>query len=232
MDSSGSQESFIKPHLRALQEFLRTVLTPRDKAFVISFANSIRLVSDYSGDARYHVTALEQFGKAHDVSSYPIVGPRERRILGTAFYDAIYYGATQIMQNAERGHHALIVFSDGEDNSSAHHMLDAIEAAQSNNVLLFTIRYTEAKQGMLNARNKYGIGVMQRIALETGGLDFDGQGAGLLDGFRQIGDQLRSSYELAYHTSNPPGGKTFHKILIRPRQPDLNVRSKTGYYGL
>ena len=73
-----------------------------------------------------------------------MVGPRERRILGTAFYDAIFYGSTQMMQNMERGRRALIIFSDGEDNSSAHHMMEAIEAAQTNDVLLFTIRYTES----------------------------------------------------------------------------------------
>src|SRR5215467_12121320 len=31
MDMSGSQHSFVKSHLKDLQEFLRTVLTPRDK---------------------------------------------------------------------------------------------------------------------------------------------------------------------------------------------------------
>ena len=135
-----------------------------------------------------------------------------------------------MMQNVERGRRALIVFSDGEDNSSAHHMMEAIEAAQANDVLLFTIRYTEVRDGRLNARNKYGMSVMERIARETGGADFDGTGKGLVNGFRQIDEQLRSSFELAYHTSNPAGDKTFHKIVIKPKQPGLTVRSKTGYY--
>jgi Ca-activated chloride channel family protein len=230
MDMSGSQQSFVKPHLKDLQAFLHTVLSPLDKAFVLAFANSLRLVSDYSESGKYHVTALEQFDKARDRSEYPIVGPQERRILGTAFYDAIFYGSTQMMQSVDHGRRALIVFSDGEDNSSAHHMMETIEAAQANDVLLFTIRYTETNNGRLNARNKYGIGVMERIARETGGLDFDGQGRGLTEGFRQIGEQLRSSYEMAYHTSNPAGDRTFHKITIKPRQAGLTVRAKTGYY--
>lgn len=230
MDMSGSQHSFVKPHLKDLQEFLHTVLTPRDKAFVMAFSNTLRLVSDYSESGKYHVRALEQFDKAKDRSEYPLVGPMERRILGTAFYDAIYYGSTQMMQNVERGRRALVVFSDGEDNSSAHHMMETVEAAQAGDVLLFTIRYTENYGGHLNARNKYGMGVMERIARETGGMDYDGQGRGLSEGFRQIGEQLRSSYEMAYHTSNPAGDKTFHKITIKPRQPGLTVRAKTGYY--
>ncbi|HXK05382.1 MAG TPA: VWA domain-containing protein [Verrucomicrobiae bacterium] len=230
MDVSGSQQSFIKPHHKDLQAFLKTVLGPQDKAFLVAFANRIVLVSDYTGSGRELVEALGGFEHERNRFDYPIVGPSELRILGTAFYDAIYYCSTQMMQNIDRGRRALIVFSDGEDNSSAHHMLDAIEAAQANDVLLFTIRYTEVRNGRLNARNKYGTSVMERLARETGGANFDGQGKGLVDGFKEIGEQLRSSYELGYHTSNPPGDRTFHKIAIRCRQPGLIVRAKTGYY--
>ena len=234
MDVSGSQQSFIKPHLKDLQSFLKTVLSKRDKAFLMTFANRLSLISDYTDSSKDLVDELKDFQHERNPrnrSTYPIVGPGEFRILGTAFYDAIYYGSTQMMQNIDRGRRALIIFSDGEDNSSAHHMLDAIEAAQANDVLLFTIRYTElSRDGRINARNKYGISVMERLARETGGLDFDGEGKGLVEGFKQIGEQLRASYELAYHTSNPPGDKTFHKIVIRSKQPNLTVRAKTGYY--
>lgn len=230
MDVSGSQQSFLKPHHNDLQAFLKTVLRPQDRAFLVCFGNNLRLMSDYSNSAKDLVDALKEFDKGKKVEDFPLLGPREHRVLGTAFYDAIFHSSTQMMQNAERGRRALIVFSDGEDNSSAHHMLDAIEAAQANDVLLFTIRYTEVRNGRLNARNKYGMSVMERIARETGGADFDGRGKGLLDGFRQIGEQLRSSFEIAYHTSNPAGDKTFHKIVIKPKQPGLTVRAKTGYY--
>jgi len=231
MDVSGSQQSFIKPHHKDLQTFLKTVLGLKDKAFLLAFANRIVLVSDYTGSAKELVDALGGYEHEKNHHDYPIVGPPEFRVLGTAFYDAIYYSSTQMMQNIDRGRRALIIFSDGEDNSSAHHMLEAIEAAQANDVLLFTIRYTETRRdGRLTARNKYGTSVMERIAHETGGADFDGQGKGLVDGFKQIGEQLRGSYELAYHTSNPPGDKTFHKIVIRPKLPDLTVRAKSGYY--
>jgi len=230
MDVSGSQQSFLKPHHDDLQGFLKTVLRSQDHAFLVCFANRLRLMADHTNSARELVDALRAFGKGRNIEDFPQLGPPEHRLLGTAFYDAIYYSSTQMMQNVERSRRALIVFSDGEDNSSAHHMMEAIEAAQTNDVLLFTIRYTEVRDGRLNARNKYGTSVMDRIAHETGGAAFDGTGKGLLDGFRQIDEQLRSSYELAYHTSNPPGDRTFHKIAIKPRRPGLTVRAKTGYY--
>jgi len=231
MDVSGSQQSFIKPHHNDLQAFLKTVLQPQDRAFLVCFGNNLRLMSDHSNSAKDLVDSLREFERGKHVDEFPIIGPREHRVLGTAFYDAIFYSATQMMRNIERSRRALIIFSDGEDNSSAHHMMEAIEAAQANDVLLFTIRYTEMRDGRLNARNKYGISVMERIARETGGADFDGTGKGLVNGFHQIDEQLRSSFELAYHTSNPPGDKTFHKIVIKPKQPGLTVRAKTGYYG-
>jgi Ca-activated chloride channel family protein len=82
----------------------------------------------------------------------------------------------------------------------------------------------------LTSRNKYGASVMTRIAAETGGADFDAREKSLASDFEQIGEQLRSAYELAYHSSNTSGADTFHKISIRPKDASLTVRAKTGYY--
>ncbi|MDE3166605.1 MAG: VWA domain-containing protein [Acidobacteriota bacterium] len=230
MDISGSQESFVKPHLRDLQAFLKSVLRPQDKAYLMAFANRLSLVCDYTGSAQVLVQSLQEFQRARSPGEFPMVGPRELRVLGTAFYDAIYYGSTQMMRNVERGRRALIVFSDGEDNSSAHNMMDAIEAAQANDVIIFAIRYTEARKGEYNARNKYGISVMERIARETGGAGFDGRERDLADSFVRIGETLRSGYELAYHTANSPGDGAFHKIAIRVKREGAAVRARSGYY--
>lgn len=241
VDVSGSQESFIKPHRKDLETFLKTTLGSRDRAFLVCFGNRIRLAHDYSSSAAELSQALADFhrggpakpkGKHTETpyALYPELGPRETRILGTAFYDAIYYSIAERLTGTEEGRRALILFSDGEDNSSAHHMLEAIEAAQSSDVLLFSVRYTEAPHGHLNARNKYGIGVMGRIAHETGGADFDAGAGRLADDFRRIGEQLRGSYELAFHSTNPVNDHTFRKLSIRPKQMGLTVVAKTGYY--
>ena len=109
-------------------------------------------------------------------------------------------------------------------------MLDTIETAQANDVLLFAVRYTEVRNGVWNARNKYGMRVMERLARETGGADFDAREKGLARNLDEIGEQLRCSYELAYHTTNPVSDATFHKITIRASRPGLVIRAKTGYY--
>ena len=148
-DMSGSQEPFVKSHEHDLKTFLKEVLTPRDRAFLICFGNHLRVASDFSASANELVDGLKRFDKkAQDM---PEIGPREHRVLGTAFYDALYYSITEKISNLESGRRALIVFSDGEDNSSAHHMLDAIESAQAENVVIFGIRYTERdKEGTID----------------------------------------------------------------------------------
>ena len=228
VDFSGSQEPFVKNHRRDLETFLKRVLGPNDRAFLLCFGNRLRLLRDFSQSPQDLAGALEAFGKGKQ--QYPELGPVEHRVLGTAFYDAVYYSIRARLADAEQGRRALIIFSDGEDNSSAHHMLDAIEMAQSNDVLLFAVRYTDAKNGRLNARNKYGQSVMERLARETGGADFDARAKDLALHFDEIAEQLRSSYGLAYHSSNPVSDGTFRKISIRVKTPGLKARAKTGYY--
>jgi len=231
-DISGSQEHFIKRHEHDVKTFLKDTLTPRDRAFLVCFGNRIRLMSDFSPSPNDLLDGLRQFDPKHRdrLRDFPELGPHEIRKLGTAFYDALYYGTTTKLATVDSGRRALVVFSDGEDNSSAHHMLETIEAAQTENVVIFGIRYTETRRGVLTARNKYGTGVMARISLETGGADFDAENDDLRKSFREIGEQLRSSYELAYHSAKPLRDGTFHKLVIRSKRPDLVVRTKTGYF--
>ena len=241
-DVSGSQEPFLKRHHHDLDTFLKNVLTERDQAFLVCFGNRIRLVSDFSSKRAPLMDNLKDFDGKQRGGPYRELGPRERRVLGTAFYDALYHAtsylatghtAAEELESAERGRRALIVFSDGEDNSSAHHMLDAIEAAQSADAVVYGIRYTEIGKHGMNARNKYGISVMNRIAHDTGGRDFDAQETDMKRAFAEIGEELRSSYELAYHapdvTSNPDG--TFHKLVVRAKRPGVVIRAKAGYFG-
>jgi Ca-activated chloride channel family protein len=230
VDISGSQGAFIKQHRKDVRTFLTEVLGPLDRAFLLCFANHPRLITEYKSSAKYLVDALQGFEDARNKNIYPMLGPIEIRTAGTAFYDALYHTANQMMANTEMGRKAILVFSDGEDNASAHHMMDAIEIAQSNNVLLFCLRYTDLRDGRWTARNKYGAGVMERLARETGGGDFDATEKGLAENFRLIGEQLRSAYELGYHSTNPDRDGTFRKLRIHVKRPGLIVRAKTGYY--
>jgi Ca-activated chloride channel homolog len=227
VDFSGSQDQFSKQHEHDLQIFLRDILGPQDRAFLVCFGNHVRLVSDFSQSGTEMLARLDKYRK--DNSHFPELGPKEKRELGTAFYDSIYYPVTEKLGD-ETGRRALLVFSDGEDNSSSHDMMTTIEAAQSANVQVYTIRYTEKEHGNLTARNKYGIRVMDRIAKETGGQHIDAEATDPKTYFGRIAEELRSSYELAYYPTNPVRDDTFRKIAIRCRKPGVVIRSRTGYF--
>src|SRR5450432_2404608 len=61
MDVSGSQESFVRPHSKDLESFLKKVLGPDDRAFLLCFGNRVRLVSDYSSSGNARVSAVREF---------------------------------------------------------------------------------------------------------------------------------------------------------------------------
>ena len=164
-------------------------------------------------------------GKKH----FPELGPEEDRELGTAFYDSIYYSVTEKLAQAG-GRQAILMFSDGEDNSSSHNMMQAIETAQAANVVFYAIRYTEMHHGKMNARNKYGISVMDRAAKETGGAHIDARETNPHEYFRQIAEELRTSYEIAYYPANKSKDASFRKIVIKPKQDSIKIRTKTGYF--
>jgi Ca-activated chloride channel family protein len=228
VDASGSQEHFSKKHERDLEIFLKRVLGPQDRVFLLCFGNHLRLVSDFTQSGEEVIRNLKEYEKS--MGRFPEIGPREDRELGTAFYDSIYYSVVEKLQN-ESGRKALLIFSDGEDNSSSHDMMTTLETAQGANVLLYTIRYTETKRnGELTARNKYGIKVMDRLAKDSGGAHIDAKEMDPKEYFQQIADELRTSYTLGYYPTNPMKDENFRRITVRAKQEGIKVRTKSGYF--
>lgn len=227
VDASGSQDHFSKQHKNDLEVFFKDVLGPKDRVFLVGFGNHIRLVSDFSQSGGDLLEQWKQYQKS--TGRFPELGPREDRDLGTAFYDSIFYSVTEKLAQ-ENGRRAILLFSDGEDNSSSHNMMTAIETAQSENVVVYAIRYTDKEHGKLTARNKYGISVMDRVARETGGADIDAETTDAHVYFRQIAEELRTSYELGYYPTDPLKDNSFRKIVIKPKREGVKVRAKTGYF--
>lgn len=228
VDFSGSQNPFLKAHHADLEAFLASVLGEKDRAFLLCFGDHLRLVSDFSSSPSRLMAGLQAYEKG--IRGYPELGPEEDREGGAAFFDAIYYSTEEILRKAAPGRKALIVFSDGEDNSSAHNMMETLETAQENDGVFYGVRYTNVKNGKLNSHNKYGTSVMARLAQDTGGADFDARRTDMATEFKLIGEQLRSSYELAYQSTNPASDGLFRKISVVVKRPEVTVRAKSGYY--
>ncbi len=229
VDVSGSQNKFLKQHNQDVAKFLTTVLRPSDQAFAVCFGNHLRLVSEPTSDASSIMEGFERFQKGS--RHFPEIGPQEDRDLGTALYDALYYSITEKLKTAGERRRALVVFSDGEENSSEHDLLDVIEAAQNTDTVVYCIRYTQEAHGELTARNKYGARVMRHISNLSGAADFDALTVRLDTVFEKISEELRAMYQIGYVSSNGhPHDGSFRKLTIRCKQPESIVRAKTGYY--
>jgi Ca-activated chloride channel family protein len=228
VDVSGSQDKFLKQHNRDVEQFLKLVLGPADRTVAICFGNHLRLVSDATSSVAGVMDGLRKFVKGD--RQFPEIGPKENRDLGTALYDALYFTTSEKLKRAEERRRAIVLFSDGEDNSSEHDLLDAIEEAQNNDTIVYCIRYTHAEHGKLNARNRYGMRVMKHLADLSGGRDFDALESDLGEVFAQIGEELHSLYSIAYVSTNPKHDGSFRKLTIRCKRSGTVVRAKSGYY--
>jgi len=228
IDESGSQDKFVKEHQKDIEAFLKQVLEPNDQAFALCFGNHLRLVSDPSSSPSAIMDGIRSFDKGN--MDFPEIGPKEERELGTALYDAVFFSITEKLATIHQRRKVLVVFSDGEENSSEHDLLDAIETAQNADVLLYAIRYTEMKHGKMDARDRYGMRALDHLTTQTGGKTFDFHATNLKQDFAEITGDLRSLYDLAYQSTNPTRDGTYRKVVIQATRPGLSVRARTGYY--
>jgi Ca-activated chloride channel family protein len=201
IDASGSQEKFVKEHQKDIEAFLHQVLEPNDQAFALCFGNHLRLVSDVTAPAPAIMDGIRAFDKGN--MDFPEIGPKEERELGTALYDAVFFSITEKLAAIRQRRKVLLIFSDGEENSSEHNLFDAIGAAQNAGVLIYAVRYTELKRGKMDARDRYGVRALDHLTTQTGGKTFDFHETKLKQDFNEIAGDLRSLYDVSYQSTNP-----------------------------
>lgn len=229
VDASSSQDKFIHQHLHDIQMFLTNVLEPQDSVFALCFGDHLRIAADFTSSPAAVAEGIERYNKSY--ASAAEVEPDETRSGGSAVYDAIYAGVTEKLAAGPARRKALILFTDGEENSSAHDEIDAIAAAQDHDTLLYAIRYTApGKHGKLTADNRHGATALHHMTEQTGGADFDALHSDLAEDFAEIGAELRSLYSIGYYSTNKRHDDTFRKVVVETRTPGLVVRAKSGYY--
>src|SRR5580700_5447263 len=62
-DMSGSQEHFVKQHEHDIRTFLKDVLTPKDRAFLVCFGNHLRLAADFTASGSELMDGLKHLEK-------------------------------------------------------------------------------------------------------------------------------------------------------------------------
>lgn len=231
VDASDSQSKFYKRHRNDIEKFLKTVVGPQDQVFSICFGDHLRLTNDDTASAATVLDGLQKFDKGD--RDFPELAAEDKREDqsggGTALYDAIYYSIEQKLAQAQGRRRALVLFTDGEENASAHDLLDAIDAARENDTLVFAIRYTDQKETH-TPHARQGVAALHHLAVETGGADFDALHIDVSEAFGQIAENLRSLYSIAYHSTHRQRDGSFHRVQITTVDGDYTVRARTGYY--
>jgi VWFA-related protein len=212
IDASNSIRDRFKFEQQSAIEFLNETIRPRyDQAFVIGFDVEPEVTQDFTDN-------LELLGD----------GIRALRPGGgTAMYDALYYACRdKLLKSPQTSEvrRAIILVSDGDDNSSHVTREEAIEMALRANTIVYTISTNFPGGGN-------GDKVLQRIAEATGGRAFEPfQLTDVANAFAQIQDDLRSQYELAYRPANFAHDGRYRTIAITALHKGLRVRSRSGYY--
>jgi Ca-activated chloride channel family protein len=144
---------------------------------------------------------------------------------GTALYDAIAESLTQL--GRRQGRKAVVVFSDGEDQSS-HLSMDAIvRMVGENDATVFSVGQGRAtRDGPLQK-------VLKRLADVSGGRAFFTQDINELDeAFKRILDELSHQYLMAYPPTNAKRDGTWRKISVNVAGKGYKVRARQGYFAV
>lgn len=221
IDISGSEQYSLPEEKSAASQFLRSIVRPmKDMVAIVAFRDEVILIQDFT-------STLERLNRALDSARYTprTTTDNTSTFGGTSLYDAIYV-VCQDLLTRQAGRHTIIVFTDGEDTTSHYRLSDAIDRAWRSEVTIYAIG--------IGDRFRFGIneGVLKKLSQETGGRAyFPKNPDDLAQAFRQIEDELRSQYLVAYYTSNPAPDGTFRRIEIRlPGRKDLRIRHRPGYY--
>jgi VWFA-related protein len=237
IDSSGSQMRVLDMEKEVGGSFLESTLRPKDEAFVISFDVDINLLQDFTSSVsrlRHALNEAKINNGGVGCSGGPIgpqgpipcssTGPR-----GTALYDAVYLASHDEFAH-EVGRKAMILLTDGEDQGSRLKIKDAIEAAQKADAICYVLLI--ADRGFYGFGGYSGDSDMKKLTQETGGrvIEVGNKIEKLRQAFDQISQELRSQYNVGYVPTNTTRDGSFRKVQIKPKQPDLKVQARSGYY--
>jgi VWFA-related protein len=230
VDMSGSQVKFFDQHRRDVQQFLRQVLQPGDQAFVISVMSEVRLVTDLTGSVETLSDGVEALGRRRPgrlfgdqcgISAGP--GGAKGTPCGTALWNGVY-SAARLRLKGISGRKAIIVLSDGLDTGSQHSATDAIEAAQSADVPVYTLLSTSS--GLVGIKGRR---AMNRLADETGGRYYRASQDKIATIFSEIETELRHLYVAAFSLPDTDRDGKFHPLELKTTRSKVKLRARKGY---
>lgn len=231
VDVSRSQENLIQEERMAASQFFRDMLRKdKDLAFIISFGSDAELLQDLTSSPALLQEGLGQL-KVNATGGGGVTPPTiPVPVRGTVLYEAVWLAAKEKLSQ-EVGRKVVVIITDGVDVGSRTKIEAAIEEAHRADAIIYGIlfedpRYTSPMYGGFS-----GEGNLKRLSQETGGRVFRVERRTPLSAiFKEIEQEVRSQYTLAF----TPGGNAkdgqFRRLEIRPKNRDLRVQARKGYF--
>jgi len=216
-DVSGSMSGEkIQKARKALSRFINTS-HPNDEYFLIAFNNRAQLLLDRTRDGDAVLQKLT------------LVNPKQN----TALYDAVYLG----LERVTRGSHqkrALLIISDGQDNSSRYNFGEVRRLMKESDVITYAVGIIDSGDAGSQI-GMQGQAFLDELTSVTGGKSFYPTSDVELDEiFDRISIELRHQYSIGYTPKDfkPDGKWRKVKVKVKPPRglPRLTVRSREGYY--
>jgi VWFA-related protein len=217
-DTSGSMGPKLEKSRQAVSEFFKTA-NPEDEAFLVEFNDKPEMVTPFTHnleEIQNRLTFTQSKGR-------------------TALLDGVYM-ALHAMKKAHNPRKALVVISDGGDNSSRYTEGEVKNLVKEADVQIYAIGIYEpvASRGR-TAEELSGPGLLTDISEPTGGRHFIVENlTELPDVAAKIGIELRNQYVLGYSPNNQTRDGKYRKVnvkLVQPRGlPPLHAFWRTGYY--
>jgi len=215
VDTSLSTRKDLPLELISARKFVHAIVRPQDGLALYKFAEEVNELVPFTSDLKKIDAGID----------------RVRNGSATALYDAIFLGSRALSRR--QGRKVLVVITDGGDTMSQVDYKEALRAAQEAEAIIYSIIIVpiEADAG----RDTGGEHALIQISTDTGGKYYYATSLPQLDdAFRQISDELRTQYLLAYYPSQRYSNSDFRQLRVDLANPPpggpYQPHYRAGYY--
>jgi VWFA-related protein len=217
-DTSGSMGTKLAWSRQAVWQFMKTA-NPEDEFFLIEFNDRPQLTVKFTQNEEEIQNQLL------------FTQPKGR----TALLDAVYLAMNQ-MKKARNPRKAILIISDGGDNSSRYAEGEVRNAVRESDVQVYAIGIYEPLGGRgRTIEEALGPNLLSTLAEQTGGRAFNIENlAELPDVAAKIGVELRNQYVLYYAPKNRTRDGKYRRVQVKLVKsaglPALRAAFRTGYF--
>jgi len=215
IDTSLSTRHDLPLEQASAKRFARAILRPVDALSVFGFSETVLQSTSYTADMHRIEEGIDHI----------------RLGAATALFDAVYFAARSL--DRRQGRKVMVLITDGGDTVSKMDYKEAARAAEEAEALVYSIIVVpiEASAG----RETGGEHALIQLSEDTGGKYYYATSMSQLDeAFRQISDELRTQYLLAYYPSQRLSNSQFRRIQVgvtgAAEPTSYHVRHRAGYY--